>query len=77
MNEVVCPHCNGTVVVDQLNCCIFRHGVIISTMQQMNPHAPKIECDQLAQSNQILGCGKPFRVIHEPNGLVAVKCDYI
>ena len=77
MKEIACPHCNGAVIIDQLNCCIFRHGVIISTMQQMNPHASKEECDRLIQSNQILGCGKPFRIINESNTLIAVICDYI
>ena len=76
MFEVECPHCNGTVLIEQLNCCIFRHGIIKSTMQQINPHAPKIECDRLVEFNQILGCGKPFRVIKQDK-YVAVICDYI
>jgi len=49
-------------------------------MQQINPHAPKQECDRLVQSNQIIGCGKPFLVIdspNEPTKKVAIECDYI
>jgi len=81
MYELSCPHCNGGIIVqrNELNCRIFRHGVYLN-MQPMNPHTPKEECDRLVQTNQIIGCGKPFRVINEPNGtdkLIAVKCDYI
>ena len=84
--ELTCPHCNGGIIVEknQLYCRIFRHGVYKANMQQMNPHMPKQECERLIQSNQIVGCGKPFRVVNGPNvngpnGIekVAVVCDYI
>ena len=80
--ELTCPHCKGEIIVEknQLNCRIFRHGVYRANMQQINPHAPKQECDRLAESNQIIGCGKPFLVIDsqtEPNKKVAIECDYI
>lgn len=83
MYELSCPHCNGGIIVqrNELNCRIFRHGVYLN-MQPMNPPS-KEECDRLVQTNQIIGCGKPFRVINGPNrpngatNLIAIKCDYI
>lgn len=80
--EFTCPHCKGEIIVEknQLHCRIFRHGVYRVNMQQINPHTPKHECDRLVQSDQIIGCGKPFRVINSPNNpneKVAVICDYI
>lgn len=73
-----CPHCQGTILVYQheLNCRIFRHGVYYATMQPMNPHASKEECDRLVQSNEIMGCGKPFEVVECDGFLVAIACDY-
>jgi DNA-directed RNA polymerase subunit RPC12/RpoP len=41
MIEIQCPHCNGTVMVKQLNCKIFRHGVFKKNGKQINPHAKK------------------------------------
>ena len=65
VNDIIitCPHCHEPVMIEKLNCCIFRHGIIKTTGQQMNPHATKEECQQLIQENQIYGCGKPFKII--------------
>lgn len=71
---VTCPHCGGMVVVDQLNCRIFRHAVYKSTGQQVPPHASKAECDALVKEGKVYGCGMPFRV--NEHG-VAEKCGYI
>jgi hypothetical protein len=57
---VVCPHCSVLVLIEQLNCCIFRHGTIIESGKQIDPHAPKEICDFYALRNKIYGCGKPF-----------------
>lgn len=57
---VVCPHCNGLFIIEQLNCCIFRHGILKSTNKQMNPHLSEVECKKLIESNEIYGCGKPL-----------------
>ena len=75
----LCPHCGGSVIVHQneLNCRIFRHGVYQATMQQMNTHTPKEECERLAATGQIVGCGKPFQVVEQDGEFVAVICDYI
>jgi hypothetical protein len=74
---VTCPHCNEFVLIEQLNCKIFRHGVLKSNNTQINPHASKAECDSLFQQNQIIGCGKPFRIIENQNTYVAEICDYV
>lgn len=78
-SEVSCPHCGGWVIVAaaELNCRIFRHGILVADGQQMNPHAPKAVCDALFASGAIHGCGKPFRVIGNPGSLTAVECEYI
>lgn len=77
---IQCPHCDGLVVcaLSELNCRIFRHGILKSTGQQINPHANREECLELVNQNQLYGCGGPFRVTGEVSGsLVAEKCEYI
>jgi len=79
---VVCPHCNENVLIDKLNCCIFRHGIIKQTMVQIQPHLNKIECDKLINSKAIYGCGKPFFVKKRniegyKDEYIAEVCDYI
>ncbi len=75
---IVCPHCDQACEVVELNCRIFRCGIHKTTMQQIDPHAPKEVCDGLVATDQIYGCGKPFQVVEDASGsLVAVKCDYI
>jgi hypothetical protein len=46
---IKCPHCHEEIVVmkEEINCAIFRHGVLKATGQQINPHASKEECDEL------------------------------
>lgn len=74
---VECPHCLGTVVIEQINCCIFRHGVLKTNGQQINPHASKETIDGLVRNDSIYGCGLPFRLIRHENTLVAIVCDFI
>lgn len=74
---VECPHCKCLVQIEQINCAIFRHGTYKHNGQQLNPHLPKAECDRLVAAEAIHGCGRPFRVEHTNDGLVAVVCDYI
>lgn len=71
---VACPHCHGTVEIVELNCRIFRHGVLKASGQQMSPHASREECERLAEQQLIFGCGKPFQ-IDADNSVHA--CDYI
>jgi len=78
MNEIiVCPHCNDPIIIEKLNCGIFRHGVIKDTGKQIEPHSVKSVCDELKAQDLIYGCGKPFRIdIH--NGVYVVSiCEYI
>ena len=75
--EIKCPHCGDYCIIEQLNCAIFRHGVLKSNLSQINPHLEKTECDKLSESNLIYGCGKPFKVILENNEWKGIECDYI
>ena len=74
---VTCPHCKDPVAVSELNCRIFRHGVL-KNGQPIPPHASKDECDRLLATDQVAyGCAGPFQVVTTRNGdHVAVVCDY-
>jgi hypothetical protein len=75
---VECPHCHGTVEIAELNCAIFRHGVMKATGIQINPHAPKQVCDDLVARGEVYGCGGPFKVEQSSqSGYVAIMCDYV
>jgi hypothetical protein len=56
------------MIIEELNCTIFRHGYD-KNMEQIPPHATQKECELLT----VYGCGKPFKIVKG----VAVKCDYI
>ena len=80
MNIIVyCPHCNLPVLIQEkdINCAIFRHGIIIKNCKQMDPHTPKEICDFLAKEGYIYGCGKPFRLKLNDHYYYTEKCDYI
>lgn len=81
-----CPHCESFVQVErnQLNCRIFRHaffynkiGETITLTNQLNPHAPKEECDRLFNEGKIIGCGKPFKLVGDETQVRVEICDYI
>ena len=75
---VTCPHCNDQILIEQLNCKIFSHGILKSNNTQINPHASKKDCDDYVNNCLIYGCGKPFEIIeNENNELTAVICKYI
>ena len=76
---VNCPHCLELVLIEQLNCCIFRHGVFKTNGTQICPHSSKEKCDHYIQHNLILGCGKPFKIIknEDNNEYKAIICEYI
>jgi len=76
---ISCPNCDGGVLVNrnEINCKIFRHGIVKSTFTQINPHEIKQKCDKFSKENKIYGCGKPFR-LRKINGKWNVfKCGYI
>ena len=79
---VSCPHCEDPILIEKLNCHIFRHGTFITNGQQINPHSTKEECDHYIRNNMIYGCGKPFRIVvknekNEKKEYIAVICEYI
>jgi len=69
---VKCPHCDNFILIEQLNCGIFRHVVTLN-FEQINPHASKEDCERI----QGYGCKKPFRVIFRDKEPIAEICDYI
>ena len=75
--EIKCPHCGDIIIVEQINCAIFRHGILKSDFTQIHPHLPKFKCDELSIGQLIYGCGKPFKVVKIDNKYVAIVCDYI
>ena len=76
---VKCPHCNDMICVylKDFNCLIFRHGVLKSNNEQIDPHLKKEACDQLFQDGLIYGCGKPFKIIVADDKYTTTICDYI
>lgn len=75
-----CPHCKEHVLIEQLNCCIFRHGIYVGSGKQIDPHLPKDQCVLLAKTKLIYGCGKPFKIVKKEgleNEYIAEECDYI
>jgi hypothetical protein len=71
---VQCPHCEQAIEIVELNCRIFRCGVLISNYQQINPHLDESSCKDLKAKKLIYGCGKPFRITSQ--NLVEI-CGYI
>jgi hypothetical protein len=74
---LVCPHCAEFIIIEKMNCGIFRHGVLKKCNKQIEPHATKPICDYYTQHNLIYGCGKPFRIVIQDNIFVIEICDYI
>ena len=74
---VICPHCKEFVLIEKLNCAIFRHGIFKSTGKQIKAHSSKELCDFYIEKNLIYGCGKPFKIINNNGKLESEICDYI
>ncbi len=74
---LTCPHCNDFIIIEKLNCGIFRHGILISNGKQINPHESKQICDYFSDKKLIYGCGKPFQIIKHGEKYVIQICDYI
>jgi hypothetical protein len=75
--EVKCPHCEEYIIIEQINCAIFRHGILKSNLIQIDPHLSKFYCDKFKEQDLIYGCGKPFKIVLENNEWIAIECDYI
>lgn len=76
-----CPHCNAMIQVmkDEVNCSIFRHGILKSNGQQINPHSPKDYCEDLIKLELANGCCMPFRLLKGSTDLYEYVeiCDWI
>ena len=78
MFTVQCPHCKEDVLIEEINCAIFRHAILKHNYEQINPHTSKEQCENLIKNESIYGCGKPFKIVQNENKEhVAVECDYI
>ena len=69
---VVCPHCRDPIIIEQINCAIFRHGAD-KNYHQIPPHASREICVKLTK----FGCGKPFKIIRKNKDYEAIECEYI
>ena len=74
---IICAHCAIPIIIDELNCCIFRHGTLIESGKQIDPHSSIELCNYYVKEKKIYGCGKPFRIVIQNNEYVAEICDYI
>lgn len=74
---IICPHCSIPILIEELNCCIFRHGTLIESGKQIDPHSSFELCNYYVAQKKIYGCGKPFQIINEDNEYKAVICGYI
>ena len=78
MNEVItCPHCKEPVLIEKLNCGIFRHGQYKNSGKKIGPHSSKEKCEALVNSKAIYGCGKPFKITKKNYILDVSECEYI
>lgn len=74
---LICPHCYEFIIIEKLNCGIFRHGALKINGKQIDPHSPKELCDHYVKNDMIYGCSKPFIIIIKNNSFFIEICDYI
>jgi len=79
---IICPQCYAPIIIEQINCGIFRHAICIDTNQQIPPHSSKDFCEQLVAEKKIYGCGKPFQIMsllgdNDQVEWIVKKCEYI
>jgi hypothetical protein len=77
--SIKCPHCELQIIIykNEINCAIFRHGVLKNSGIQIGPHSSKEECEDLVMKDLIYGCGKPFKLENNNKEYNPVICDYI
>lgn len=74
---VECPKCKCSIIIEQLNCKIFRCGVFKNNYIQIPPHSNKQFIDNLLIQNRIFGCGQAFKLIlNIENVYEAIECSY-
>ncbi len=77
-NKIIsCPNCNEYIIIEKLNCGIFRHGIMKKNGKWINQHSTKKYIDKLMKKNLIYGCGKPFQIIIDNENIEIKICDYI
>jgi len=59
---ICCPSCKEFIIIEKLNCGIFRHGILKSNGNQIDPHASEEQCTYLKKKDLIIGCGIPFKI---------------
>jgi len=74
---ITCPNCNEYVIIEKINCGIFRHATLKENGNQIDPHSSKEICVGLSNNNLIYGCGKPFQIVNNNGKLEIFCCDYI
>jgi hypothetical protein len=74
---ITCPHCKESILIEKINCGIFRHGQYKNSGKQVGPHSSKEKCEALVKYDAIYGCGKPFQITKENGTLEVQICDYI
>jgi len=75
---ITCPNCDDILIISDLNCCIFRHGIYKKSNEQIDSHLSKEICDILFETKQIYGWGKPFQIVIKDDGTwIIEKCEYI
>lgn len=71
---IVCPH--EPVLIEKINCGIFRHAVLIAT-GEVSPHLNEEGCETL-QNKLVYGCCKPFQIIKTCENVFKIQvCEYI
>lgn len=69
---VTCPWCNVEIIIEKINCAIFRHAVYKISFEQVPPHLAEIECKLAISQDLVWGCCLPFEILNEK----ATKCEY-
>jgi len=77
----LCPHCDGQVEVEkqQVRCRIFRHATLKLSGRQLDPHAPRGQCEAMHAAGLVHGCAKPFMFHYGTlaSGPYVTACGYI
>lgn len=80
-----CPHCNlpTQVLIAELACRIFRHASYFEQKNdfriptnQVDPHLPQEQCEQLVREDRVIGCCKPFEIIVDGDIYKVQTCEY-
>ena len=74
---VFCPHCRDPILIEKMNCGIFRHASYISNHQPIDPHLSKEACDRLVLNKEVYGCAKPFKIEKRDDYFELSICGYI